>query len=55
MFLTEVFHTRLHKVLLYSATDVVFRGYTHEIPILVHSCVKEILDRGESKLDSVVE
>lgn len=44
----EVFHTRLHKVLLYTATDVVFRGHTHEIPILVHSLTRQLLARGES-------
>lgn len=50
----EIFHTRLHKVLLYTATDVVFRGYTHEIPIVVHSCVQDILARGESLVQSAL-
>ncbi|KAF7982555.1 hypothetical protein HWV62_27534 [Athelia sp. TMB] len=42
----RMLNTRLHKVLLYTATDVAFRGWTHEIPILVHSCVKELSSRG---------
>lgn len=50
----EVFHTRLHKVLIYTATDVVFRGHTHEIPILVHSLIQQLLARGESSVQSAL-
>lgn len=38
---------RLHKVLLYASTPVVFHGHTHDIPIIVHSCIQELLRRGE--------
>jgi hypothetical protein len=38
---------RLHKVLLYASTPVVFHGNTHDVPIIVHSCVQELLRRGK--------
>jgi hypothetical protein len=40
-------HKRLHKVLLYASVPVVFHGHTHDIPIIVHSCVDELLKRGD--------
>jgi hypothetical protein len=43
-----IMNKRLHKILLYASTPVVFHGNTHDIPIIVHTCVQEILRRGKS-------
>ena len=42
-----VINESLHQVLMVASTPVIMRGNTHDIPIIVHTCVSEIVNRGK--------
>lgn len=46
-FWVEIVGAQLHDVVLNASMAVVIGGITHDIPIIVHTCVEALLRRGD--------